>query len=102
MRSIIAAAGIVAILAGMSSQPTVAQDALGGAIFGGAAGAIIGGAATGRAGGAIAGGIIGAAVGAAIGDSMEPRRRGYYWYQDRCWLRRGDGSYVRVRPDYCD
>jgi hypothetical protein len=41
-------------------------------------------------------------MGAAIADSMEPRRRGYYWYQDRCWLRRGDGSYVRVRPDYCD
>jgi outer membrane lipoprotein SlyB len=82
-------------------QPAAAQDALGGALLGGAAGAMIGGAATGRAGGAIAGGIIGAAVGATIADSMEPRRRGYYWYEGRCWLRRGDGRYIRVNRDRC-
>jgi hypothetical protein len=82
-------------------QPAAAQDALGGALLGGAAGAIIGGAATGRAGGAVAGGIIGAAAGAAIGSSMEPRRAGYYWYQDGCWLRRRDGSYARVHSRNC-
>jgi outer membrane lipoprotein SlyB len=86
----------------MPVQQAGAQDAIGGAILGGAAGAIIGGAATGRAGGAVAGGIIGAAVGATIAGSMEPRRAGYYWYQDSCWLRRGDGSYVRVSSRNCD
>jgi outer membrane lipoprotein SlyB len=73
----------------------------GGALLGGAAGAITGGAATGRAGGAVAGGIIGAAAGAAIGASMEPRRAGYYWYQDGCWLQRRDGSYMRVSRRNC-
>jgi hypothetical protein len=84
-------------------QPAAAQDALGGALLGGAAGAILGGAATGRAGGAVVGGVIGATMGAAIGGSMEPRRRrGYYWYQNGCWLQRRDGSYVRVHPYNCD
>jgi hypothetical protein len=32
---------------------------------------------------------------------MEPRRAGYYWYQDGCWLRRRDGSYMRVHPRNC-
>jgi outer membrane lipoprotein SlyB len=86
----------------MTGQPASAQDnTLGGAIIGGGLGAIIGGATTGKAGGAIAGGIIGAAAGAALGSQMEPRRRGYYWYEGRCWLRRGDGSYRRVSRDYC-
>jgi outer membrane lipoprotein SlyB len=84
-----------------SVQPATAQDALGGAILGGAAGAILGGAATGRAGGAVAGGIIGAATGAAIAGSMEPRGPGYYWYQDGCWVQRRDGSYIRVQRRYC-
>jgi outer membrane lipoprotein SlyB len=86
----------------MKGAPASAQDyALGGAIIGGGIGAIVGGATTGKAGGAIAGGIIGAAAGAALGSQMEPRRRGYYWYEGRCWLRRGDGSYRRVSRDYC-
>ena len=72
-----------------------------GAILGGAAGAIIGGAATGRAGGAVAGGIIGAAAGAMIGSQLEPRPGGYYWYNDRCWVRYGDGSYHSVSRRYC-
>lgn len=84
------------------AKPAAAQDALGGAILGGAAGAILGGAATGRAGGAVAGGIIGAAVGAAIADQMEQRRAGYYWYQDGCWVHRRDGSYMRVASRFCD
>ena len=102
MIRIVTAAGLLALATALPLQPAAAQDALGGALLGGAAGAIIGGAATGKAGGAIAGGIIGAAVGATIADSMEPRRRGYYWYEGRCWTRRGDGSYIRVRPQYCD
>lgn len=41
-------------------------------------------------------------MGAAIADSMEPRRRGYYWYQGDCWRLRGDGGYVRVSVRYRD
>jgi outer membrane lipoprotein SlyB len=102
MKRMIAAAGLLALATTTTPQPAAAQDALGGALLGGAAGAIIGGAATGRAGGAVAGGIIGAAAGAAIAGSMQPRRRGYYWYEGRCWLRRGDGSYIRVSRRHCD
>jgi outer membrane lipoprotein SlyB len=102
MKRILTAAALLAFATTtLPVQPADAQDALGGALLGGAAGAIIGGAATGKAGGAIAGGIIGAAAGAAIGSSMEPRRRGYYWYEGRCWFRRGDGSYIRVSRDRC-
>jgi uncharacterized protein YcfJ len=83
-------------------RPAAAQDStMGGAILGGAAGAIIGGAATGRAGGAVAGGIIGAATGAMIGSQLEPRPGGYYWYDDRCWVRYRDGSYHRVSSRNC-
>jgi uncharacterized protein YcfJ len=82
-------------------QHANAQDALGGAIIGGVIGAGIGGAATGRAGGAIAGGVIGAVLGASIADQMQPRQRGYYYYQDDCWRRRGDGSYQRTYRRYC-
>ena len=104
MKGTIAGAVMLATLAtSVPLQPAAAQDPFAGALFGGAAGAIIGGAATGRTGGAIAGGIIGAAIGASVAGSMAPApRQGYYWYQDGCWLRRGDGSYVRVRPRYCD
>lgn len=99
----VGAVAAVAMLAMLPAAQAPAQDnTIGGAIIGGGIGAIIGGAATGKAGGAIAGGIIGAAAGAALGSQMEPRgRRGYYWYDGRCWLRRGDGSYRRVSRDYC-
>ena len=100
-RTLTAAVALTVIVAAFPAEPAAAQDALGGALLGGAAGAIIGGAATGRAGGAVAGGIIGAAAGAAIGSSMEPRRAGYYWYQDGSWLQRRDGSYVRVSRRNC-
>jgi outer membrane lipoprotein SlyB len=87
----------------MSVQQVSAQNnTVGGAIIGGGLGAIIGGAASGSAGGAVAGGIIGAAAGAALGSQMEPRHRGYYWYEGRCWSRRGDGNYYRVSRRYCD
>jgi len=102
MKRFVTGALILSVIAtSVPVPPAAAQDALGGALLGGAAGAIIGGAATGRAGGAVAGGIIGAAAGAAIGASMEPRRAGYYWYQDGCWLRRRDGSYIRVHRRNC-
>jgi outer membrane lipoprotein SlyB len=98
----ISAAAVIALVAIAPVKPAAAQDnTLGGALLGGAAGAIIGGAATGKAGGAVAGGIIGAAAGAMIGSQLEPRRPGYYWYQDSCWLKRRDGSYIRVSRRYC-
>jgi outer membrane lipoprotein SlyB len=94
------AAGTILVLA--ATMPASAQNnTLGGAIIGGGVGAIIGGAATGKAGGAVAGGIIGAAAGAALGSQMEPRHRGYYWYNGRCWLRRGDGNYYPAHRRYC-
>ena len=81
-------------------QQAAAQDAVGGAIFGGAAGAILGGALGGR-GGAIAGGIIGGTAGAAIAAEGQRRREGYYWYRNGCYMQRPDGAYVAVPPEYC-
>lgn len=97
----VGAAAVLSLAFLMPAQQVQAQDALGGALLGGAAGAIIGGAATGRAGGAVAGGIIGAAAGAAIGSSMEHRRGAYYWYEGRCWQRYPNGEYHRVSRRYC-
>jgi len=82
-------------------QAQAQDNTLGGALLGGAAGAIIGGAATGKAGGAVAGGVIGAAAGAILGSQLEPRRRGYYWYNGRCWIKRRDGNYYRVSSRHC-
>jgi outer membrane lipoprotein SlyB len=96
-----AAAGLLALAVTLPVPQAQAQDPLGGALIGGAIGAGIGGAATGKVGGAVAGGVIGAALGATIASQMEPRRRGYYAYQNRCWVRRADGSYVAVSPRYC-
>lgn len=96
------AVALLAIAIAVPIQPAAAQNnTLGGALLGGTAGAIIGGAATGRAGGAVAGGIIGAAAGAMLGSQLEPRSGGYYWYDGRCWMRYGDGSYHRVPRRYC-
>ncbi len=95
--------GIAALLASalvMPAQEAAAQDALGGALFGGAAGAIFGGALGGGRGAAI-GAIVGAGTGAAIAAEGERRRNGYYYYQDGCWLQRPDGAWVRVHPRYC-
>ena len=92
----------LALITLVPAAPTLAQNnTLGGALLGGTAGAIIGGAATGRAGGAVAGGIIGAAAGAMLGSQLEPRAGGYYWYDGRCWVRYGDGSYHHVPRRYC-
>jgi uncharacterized membrane protein len=89
------------LIATPARQATAQDNVLGGALLGGAAGAIIGGAATGKAGGAVAGGIIGAAAGAMLGAQLEPRRGGYYWYQDRCYRLGRDGNYYPTRRDYC-
>ena len=96
------AVALRAIAIAVPIQPAAAQNnTLDGALLGGTAGAIIGGAATGRAGGAVAGGIIGAAAGAMLGSQLEPRSGGYYWYDGRCWMCYGDGSYHRVPRRYC-
>ena len=95
--------GIAALLGLAFAMPVheaAAQNTLGGAIFGGAAGAIVGGAVGGGRGAAI-GAIIGAGTGAAIASEGDRRRGGYYWYQDGCYIQRGDGAYMRVDPRYC-
>ncbi len=102
MIRIAVALATVALVTLPAAAPASAQNnTLGGAIIGGGVGALIDGEVPTRAGGDLAGGIIGAAAGAALGSQMEPRRRGYYWYEGRCWFRRGDGSYHRVSRDRC-
>lgn len=102
MLRILTALTVGALLVGLPARPAAAQNnAVGGALLGGAAGAIIGGAATGRAGGAVAGGIIGAAAGAMLGSQLEARPRGYYWYDGHCYYRRADGNYYLVKRRYC-
>ena len=51
--------------------------------------------------GAAIGAVIGAGTGAAIASEGERRRGGYYYYQDGCYIQRGDGAWVRVHPRYC-
>jgi hypothetical protein len=82
-------------------QPAAAQDAIGGAILGGAAGAIIGGAATGRGSGAAVGAVIGATTGAIIANEAQRRRSGYYYWRNGCYMQRPDGAWLRVDPRYC-
>jgi hypothetical protein len=94
------ATAMLSLACAMPVQQAAAQDALGGAIFGGAAGALLGGAIGGR-GGAVAGAIIGGTTGAAIGAEGERRRAGYYWYRNGCYMQRPDGAYVVVPPEYC-
>ncbi|HEY7944915.1 MAG TPA: hypothetical protein VIH15_10455 [Casimicrobiaceae bacterium] len=91
--------GIAALLGVAFAMPVheaAAQNTLGGAIFGGAAGAIVGGAVGGGRGAAI-----GAGTGAAIASEGDRRRGGYYWYQDGCYIQRGDGAWMHVHPRYC-
>ena len=95
--------GIAALLGlamAMPAQEAAAQNTLGGALLGGAAGAIVGGAVGGGRGAAI-GAVIGAGTGAAIASEGDRRRGGYYWYQDGCYILRGDGYWMRVDPRYC-
>ena len=93
-------AAVLALAFAMPAHEAFAQDALGGAIFGGAAGAIVGGALGGGRGAAI-GAVIGAGTGAAIASEGERRRNGYYYYHDGCFIQRPDGAWVRVHPRYC-
>src|SRR5262245_8879020 len=95
--------GIAALLIAVLAAPVNdarAQDALGGALLGGAAGALIGGAVGGGRGAAI-GAIVGGATGAAIGAEGERRANGYYYYRDGCYVQRPDGAWVVVAPQYC-
>ena len=71
------AAAMLALATVMPVQEAASQDALGGAILGGAAGAILGGAITGRGSGAAAGALVGAATGAIIANEARapPQRR---------------------------
>ena len=101
IRILTAMATVAMVALAPVGQASAQNNTLGGAIIGGGVGAVIGGAATNSAGGAVAGGIIGAAAGAALGSQMEPRHRGYYWYNGRCWIRRGNGNYYRVSGRYC-
>lgn len=96
-----AAASLLTLACAAPLQQAAAQDAIGGAIFGGAAGALLGGAIGGR-GGAVAGAIIGGTTGAAIAAEGQRRREGYYWYRNGCYMQRPDGAYVVVAPQYCD
>ncbi|HEY7844187.1 MAG TPA: glycine zipper domain-containing protein [Bradyrhizobium sp.] len=93
-------AALLGLAFAMPAHEAAAQNTLGGAIFGGAAGAIVGGAVGGGRGAAI-GAIIGAGTGAAIASEGDRRRGGYYWYQDGCYIERGDGAWMRVNPRYC-
>jgi hypothetical protein len=95
---------LIALLALATLIPpkqAAAQDALGGAIFGGAAGAILGGALGGGRGAAV-GAVLGATTGAAVASQGQPRPGGYYYYQNGCYLPQPDGSYVVVDPGYCN
>lgn len=85
MRKIIFAA---ATLAALSIAPTGAnaQNAIGGAIIGGATGAVIGGAVGGGRGAAV-GAAVGATTGAVIGANADERHRRYYHHRRRyCWI----------------
>ncbi len=84
-RALGAAALAIAIAAPL--QDLAAQDALGGAIIGGAAGAILGGALDGGRGAAI-GAIVGGATGAAIASQGQARPGGYRYYQQACYQQR--------------
>ena len=96
----LAAASLLTLACIVPLQQAAAQDAIGGAIFGGAAGALLGGALGGR-GGAVAGAIIGGTTGAAIAAEGQRRRDGYYWYRNGCYVQRPDGGYMAVAPQYC-
>ena len=94
---------LIALLALATLIPpkqAAAQDAIGGAIVGGAAGAILGGALGGGRGAAV-GAVLGATTGAAVASQGDPRPGGYYYYNNGCYLPRADGSYVLVDPSYC-
>jgi hypothetical protein len=93
-------AALIAIAMIAPVRDVSAQDAVGGAIIGGAAGAILGGAVDGGRG-ALLGAMVGGATGAAIAAQGQPRPGGYRYYQQACYQQRGDGAWVVVAPEYC-
>jgi hypothetical protein len=95
-----AAATLLALACAMPVQQAAAQDPIAGGILGGAVGGLLGGAIGGR-GGAVAGAIIGGTTGAAIAAQGERRANGYYWYNNGCYVQRGDGAWIAVAPQYC-
>lgn len=90
----------LAIAIAVSAQQAAAQDALGGALLGGAAGAIVGGALGGGRGAAV-GAILGGTSGAIIAAQGQPRPGGYRYYQNGCYQQRPGGAWVVVPPEYC-
>ena len=101
MKTTLGAGIVLALAAFMPAQQAAAQNALGGAIVGGAAGAIIGGAVGHGAGGAAAGAIIGATTGAVIASEAQRRHSGYYWWRGGCYYRYPNGQWLQVQPGYC-
>jgi hypothetical protein len=93
-------AAFLGIAIAMPIQEVAAQDALGGALLGGAAGAIVGGALGGGRGAAV-GAILGGTSGAVIAAQGQQRPGGYYYYQNGCYQQRPDGAWVVVAPEYC-
>lgn len=96
----IGAAALVTLACALPLQQAAAQDPVAGGIFGGIAGGLLGGAIGGR-GGAVAGAIIGGTTGAAIAAQGQRRANGYYWYNNGCYVQRGDGAWMVVAPGYC-
>lgn len=100
MHRVSTATAFLALALAIPVQEAAAQDAVGGAIVGGAAGALIGNALGGKRG-AVVGAIVGGSTGAAIATQGQARPGGYYYYQNGCYLQRPDGAWVVVAPSYC-
>jgi hypothetical protein len=100
MHRVSTAMAFLALALAIPVQEAAAQDALGGAIVGGAAGALIGGALGGKRGAAV-GAIVGGSTGAVIAAQGQARPGGYYYYQNGCYMQRPDGAWVVVAPNYC-
>jgi hypothetical protein len=100
MTRVFTATACLALALAIPVQEAAAQDALGGAIVGGAAGALIGGALGGKRGAAV-GAIVGGSTGAVIAAQGQARPGGYYYYQNGCYMQRPDGAWVVVAPSYC-
>jgi outer membrane lipoprotein SlyB len=95
------AAAMLALATVMPVHDARSQDAIGGAILGGAAGAILGGALTGRGSGAAAGALVGAATGAIIANEASRRRSGAYYWRGGCYSQDDYGNWYRVPRRYC-
>lgn len=100
MKCAFGAAALLTLAIAMPVQEAAAQDALGGALLGGAAGAILGGAVGGGRGAAI-GAVIGAGTGAIIANEGQRRANGYYYYNNGCYIQQPDGAWIEVAPRYC-